>query len=71
MRMLYSSSKANVGDILAKVGGTVSGRIEINTHDELSEDVLVTILHPQTEQKKETFAKPTRNVKGPRRLIRN
>lgn len=70
MRMLYSSSKANVAEILSKVGGSVAAKMEINTSDELEEEAILTLLHPKQEEKKESFAKPSRNVKGPRRLIK-
>ncbi len=44
--------------------------MEINTPDEISEEIVMTALHPQQESKKDAFSKPSRNVKGPRRLIK-
>lgn len=60
MRMLYSSSKANVGEIVKSVGGNVDGRLEINTAEDISEDILMNLIHPQKEEKKANFSKPSR-----------
>jgi len=70
MRMLYSSSKANVGEIIKSVGGKIDGKMEINTSEDISEEVLVNLIHPQKEEKKSAFVKPTRPGKGGRQLIR-
>jgi len=70
MRMLYSSSKANVEEIVKSVGGKIDGKLEINTKDDLSEDILSGLIHPQKEEKKANFSKPTRPGKGARQLIR-
>jgi len=71
MRMLYSSSKANVSDIAVKVGGKIDAKLEINSGEDLDEDSLVVQLHPQQEKKSQNFSKPSMPGKGPRRLIRN
>jgi len=70
MRMLYSSSKANVADILSQAGGKVDGKIEVNTADDINDEVLLNILHPQKEEKKAAFTKPSRPGKGGRKLIK-
>jgi len=70
MRMLYSSSKANVGDIVKSVGGTVDGKLEINTSEDISEDILMNLIHPQKEEKKSTFSRPTKPGRGGRTLIK-
>jgi len=70
MRMLYSSSKANVEEIVKSLGGKIDGKLEINTKEDLSEEVLTNLLHPQKEEKKAAFTKPSRPGKGGRTLIR-
>jgi len=70
MRMLYSSSKANVGEILSVAGGKVDGKLEINTANDLTEEVLSNLIHPQKEEKKANFTKPSRPGKGVRQLIK-
>jgi len=70
MRMLYSSSKANVGEIVKSVGGNVDGRLEINTSEDVSEEILMNLIHPQKEEKKANFSKPSRPGKGGRTLIK-
>jgi len=70
MRMLYSSSKANVGEIVKSVGGNVDGRLEINTAEDISEDILMNLIHPQKEEKKANFSKPSRPGKGGRTLTK-
>jgi len=71
-RMLYSSSKANVANILTSTlpGSTADARLEINSPSDISEELVVDTLHPPKEEKKESFAKPTRAGKGARKLIR-
>jgi len=69
-RMLYSSSKANVGEIVSSVGGKVDARIEINSPVDLSEEEILNTLHPQKEEKKQSFSKPSRPGAGQRKLIR-
>jgi len=70
MRMLYSSSKANVAEIAKSVGGTVAARLEINSGEEIDEEELVKILHPQKAEQSKNFARPARPGKGGARLIR-
>jgi len=70
MRMLYSSSKANVADIVKASGGNIDAKLEINTGDEINEDELLTVLHPQKVEAAKNFSKPARPGKGGARLIR-
>jgi len=70
MRMLYSSSKANVADIVKAAGGNIDAKLEINTGDEINEEELLTILHPQKAEATKNFSKPARPGKGGARLIR-
>ncbi|PRP77870.1 hypothetical protein PROFUN_08544 [Planoprotostelium fungivorum] len=70
MRMLYSSSKANVSNILTGVDGKIDTKFEINSPEDLNEEELVAQLHPVTEVKKAAFSKPTGPGKGTRKLIR-
>eukprot|EP01114_Cavostelium_apophysatum_P012580 TRINITY_DN284_c0_g1_i1.p1 TRINITY_DN284_c0_g1~~TRINITY_DN284_c0_g1_i1.p1 ORF type:complete len:338 (+),score=94.82 TRINITY_DN284_c0_g1_i1:40-1053(+) len=69
-RMMYSSSKASVGEIVKALGGTVDGRLEINTPDDIAEEAFRTLIHPQKEEKKAAFNKPSRPGKGGRTLIK-
>jgi len=70
MRMLYSTSKANVAEIVKAAGSTIDAKLEINTGDEINEEELLTTLHPQKAEAKATFSKPARPGKGGARLIR-
>jgi len=69
MRMLYSSSKANVEEITKSVGGKIDAKLEINTKEDISEEILMSLIHPQKEEKKTAFSKPSRPGKGGRTLI--
>jgi len=70
MRMLYSSSKANVTNVLTQLGGKIDAKLEINAPEDLSEADLLAQLHPVTEKKENNFSKPSRPGKGTRKLIR-
>jgi twinfilin-like protein len=70
MRMLYSSSKANVADIIKTVNGNIDAKLEINAPEDLIEDDVVTTLHPPQAEQTKTFSKPTRPGKGGARLVR-
>jgi len=71
LRMLYSSSKANIENILTSLGGKVSVKLEVNTGSEVTEEAIVAILHPKKEEEKKGFAKPKGPTKSGKRLIRN
>jgi len=70
MRMLYSSSKANVGEIIKANGGNIDARIEVNCGDEINQEELLNTLHPQKVEQAKNFARPSRPGKGGARLIK-
>lgn len=70
-RMLYSSSKANVADVIESKQITIAKKLEINSPSEISEEILFRELHPEAEVKKQAFARPSRPGRGGRRLIRD
>jgi len=71
LRMLYSSSKANIENIVTSVGGKVDVKMEVNQSSEVHPEAIHLQLHPPKEEKKEAFAKPKGPTKGGRRLIRD
>jgi len=70
MRMLYSSSKANVTNILTNNNGKLDAKLEINSPEDLNEEELNVLLHPVSEKKESNFSKPSKPGKGTRKLIR-
>jgi len=70
MRMLYSSSKANVAEIVKAAGGQIDARLEVNTGEEINEEELLTSLHPQKAEQVKSFSRPSRPGKGGARLIK-
>jgi len=70
-RMLYSSSKANVADVLESKKIKIDKKLEINSPSEVSEEIIFRELHPEEEVKKQAFARPSRPGRGGRRLIRD
>jgi twinfilin-like protein len=70
MRMLYSSSKANVAEVVKAAGGQIDARLEVNTGSELNEEELLSTLHPQKAEQAKNFARPSRPGKGGARLIK-
>jgi len=67
MRMLFSSSKANVSSLISDRGGNIDLKLEVNTGEDVSENEINLILHPvKVETKK--ISKPT--PRGGRKLIR-
>eukprot|EP01113_Clastostelium_recurvatum_P035733 TRINITY_DN5012_c0_g1_i1.p1 TRINITY_DN5012_c0_g1~~TRINITY_DN5012_c0_g1_i1.p1 ORF type:complete len:353 (-),score=36.11 TRINITY_DN5012_c0_g1_i1:58-1095(-) len=71
LRMLYSSSKANVEGIITSMGGNVALKLEINQGTELDENSLLLQLHPDKPEEKKAFSKPKGPSKGGKRLIRS
>jgi len=69
LRMLYSTSKANVAGIAESKGITVDCRLEITNGPEFNESDIISLLHPPKAEQKKTFAKP--KPMGGRQLIRN
>eukprot|EP01132_Coremiostelium_polycephalum_P002442 gene2442-3015_t len=70
MRMLYSSSKANVESLLTRNEEKVDLKLEINAPSEVSESIINSELHPQKQEEKKAFSKPTRPGAGSRKLIK-
>jgi len=71
LRMLYSSSKANIENIVTSLGSKVAVKLEVNQGAEVTKDSILAVLHPQKEEEKKGFAKPKGPTKGGKRLIRN
>jgi len=70
LRMLYSSSKANIENIVTSIGGKVDLKVEVNQGSEVTAENILNQLHPPKEEKKEAFAKPKGPTRGGKRLIR-
>jgi len=70
-RMLYSSSKAHVSELLTNAGASIDARLEINAPDDIVEEEIFSQIHPQVAEKEKAFSKPTRAGKGGRKLIRS
>jgi len=71
MRMLYSSSKANVSDIINSQGGRIDAKVEVNVADEIDLEEITETLHPKKEEKLKGFSRPKKPGKGGARLIRD
>jgi twinfilin-like protein len=68
-RMLYSSSKANVENVVTSNNGPkIDLKLEINSAQELGEAAIRHELHPPPPEVKKTFAKPKRPGRGGARL---
>ncbi|EFA79852.1 putative protein tyrosine kinase [Heterostelium album PN500] len=70
MRMLYSSSKANVESLVTRQNTKVDLKLEVNNGSELSKSAIDSELHPPKPEEKKSFAKPTRPGAGSRKLIK-
>eukprot|EP00029_Vermamoeba_vermiformis_P004245 TRINITY_DN14784_c0_g1_i1.p1 TRINITY_DN14784_c0_g1~~TRINITY_DN14784_c0_g1_i1.p1 ORF type:complete len:340 (-),score=101.39 TRINITY_DN14784_c0_g1_i1:73-1092(-) len=70
LRMLYSSSKANAQNIVTNSGLVIAAKLEINAPVDVVEDHVYKMLHPEVQQQKQAFSKPTKPGKGQRRLIK-
>jgi len=71
LRMLYSSSKANIENILTSIGSKADVKVEVNQSSEVHPEAIHLQLHPPKEEKKEAFAKPKGPTRGGKRLIRS
>jgi len=69
-RMLYSSSKANVSELINAAGGTIAVRLEVNAGEDIVEDEVFRQIHPTAPVKAQTFSRPMRPGKGARKLIK-
>jgi twinfilin-like protein len=70
LRMLYSSSKANVTNIAQSVNLEIATRFEVNRGSEINESSLRNQIHPPPVQVNKGFAKPKGPGKGPARLVK-
>lgn len=70
LRMLYSSSKANVVNIATSVELPIATKLEVNKGSDITEESLLTTLHPQEPEKKQTFSRPKAAGRGPARLTK-
>eukprot|EP01133_Synstelium_polycarpum_P013752 gene13752-16220_t len=70
MRMLYSSSKANVESLITKNNVKIDLKLEINSASELSQSSIDNELHPPKPEEKKAFSKPARPGAGARKLIK-
>jgi len=68
LRMLYSTSKANVAQIAESKGFTIDCRLECASGGEINENEINPQLHPPKPAEKKTFAKP--KPKATRKLIK-
>jgi len=68
LRMLYSTSKANVSSVAESNGIVANCRIEITNAPEFNENDLRPILHPPKPVEKKTISKP--KPSGERKLIK-
>jgi len=70
-RMIYSSSKQGIENLMEEAGHKPDLKIEINDGEvDISEEIVVNKLHPPPVTKKASFAKPKAGGRGPRRLIK-
>jgi len=69
--MLYSTVKAVAIGSAETQGLTIAKKMEITETNELTEDSLLEIIHPPTENKKQGFSKPTRPGQNRARPPRN
>jgi len=70
LKMLYSTVKAVAIGSAESLGLTIAKKIEITEGSEVTEDLLNELIHPPSEDKKQTFNKPSRPGKGKPRVVR-
>jgi len=68
MRMLYSSSKANVSNLLSSSNVQIAAKFEINSAEDINEEIFYESIHPKQAEKTKNFSKPSRPGKGGARL---
>ncbi|KAL5271042.1 hypothetical protein ACHWQZ_G001631 [Mnemiopsis leidyi] len=69
-RMMYSSTKACFLDSLAKMDIEIAAKQEISEGDEVKENDIYEMIHPQKHASRAHFVKPKAPSRGGRRLIR-
>jgi len=70
LKMLYSTVKTVAIGSSEEAGLKLEKKIEISEREELTEGYLTELLHPPTEEKKQTFNKPSRPGRGNARLTK-
>jgi len=68
--MLYSTVKTVAIASSEDAGLKVEKKIEISEREELTEAYLTELLHPPSEEKKQTYVKPARPGRGNARLTK-
>jgi len=71
LKMLYSTVKAVAIGSAESLGLVVAKKVEITESKELTEDMLMEVLHPPSEVKKQTFNKPSRPGAGKPRVVKS
>ena len=69
-RMLYSSCKNSVVEILEQEGIEIAKKIEVDDGKELTETFLQDELHPKKSLNKAKFARPAPPSRGNRRITK-
>jgi len=70
LKMLYSTVKAVANGTCEQIGLKIDKKIEISEPEELTDELLETTLHPPSENKAQTFNRPSRPGRGRARLVR-
>jgi len=70
LKMLYSTVKTVAIVASEDAGLKLEKKIEITESNEINEALLTELLHPPTEEKKQTFVKPSRPGRGNARLTK-
>jgi len=68
LKMLYSTVKAVAIGTAEEQGIKIDKKLEISESEEISQESLVELLHPPSDEKKQTFVKPGRPGRGNARL---
>jgi len=70
LKMLYSTVKSVASSSCEDIGLKIDKKLEISEAHEITEELLIEVLHPPTEDKKLAFNKPSRPGRGRARLVR-
>jgi len=68
-RMLYSTTKSAATEAAGSLGIEIARKYEVNSHEELAEQIIFDDLHPPKVEEKKAFAKPAKPGKGGRKLV--
>ena len=69
-RMLYSSCKNALVEQIERLGVAVEKKVEVDSGDELTEQFLMSELHPAKNLNRPKFAKPAPPSRGNRRITK-